>query len=111
MTGAELKKMVEQKRAEGQELLSIMFDNSLYAYFTKDIHPDVPDHIFDTSKIRQIGGVDCVETELLIQSQVIGHAPITMTTVHPTDMIQALMFVPKDKWEEVDPRELNANYC
>lgn len=111
MTGNELKAIVEAKRAEGQELLSIMFDNGLYSHFTKDAHEDVPDHVFDVNNIKSIGGVDCVEVKLSIRSQIIGNPNIEMTTVHPTDMIQALMFVPKDDWEAVDPRELNANYC
>lgn len=102
MTANELKALVAAKRSEGQELLSIMFDNSLYAHFIKD-------HQFDDSNIKTVGGVDCVETELKIRSQVIGSQSIPMTTVHPTEMIQALMFVPADRWEEVSPRELRYN--
>lgn len=104
MTASELKAVVAAKRSEGQELLSIMFDNSLYAYFIKGYR-------FDDSKVKTIGGVDCVETELKIRSQVIGDKSIPMVTVHPTEMIQALMFVPEDKWEEVNPRELRNNFC
>ena len=100
MTGTEMKAIIEAKRKEGQELLSIMFDNGLYANF-------VDDDIFDTSNIKKVGGVDCVEIDTLsFPSGVIGAERIPMIAVHPIEHVQTMMFVPSGKKADIDPKEL-----
>lgn len=100
MTGAEMKSIINAKRGEGQELLSIMFDNNLYANF---VHDDE----FDINCIKSVGGVDCVEINTLsFNSSIPGEEKIKMTAVQPVEYVQALMFVPKDRKNEISPRDL-----
>ena len=95
-----MRAVITAKRNEGQELLSIMFDNSLYANF-------IDDDVFDINCIKTVGGVDCVEINTLSFPSVAQSKPlIPMTTVQPVEHVQSLMFVPKDRKAEVNPRDL-----
>ncbi|WP_304411297.1 hypothetical protein [Bacteroides acidifaciens] len=100
MTGAEMKAIITAKRAEGFELLTIMFDNSLYANF-------INDDVFDINNIKTVGGVDCVEIDTLEFLSVVKSVPkIPMLAVQPVECVQSLMFVEKSRKAEVNPRDL-----
>lgn len=95
-----MKSVITAKRAEGLELLTIMFDNSLYANF-------INDDVFDINNIKTIGGVDCVEIDVLSFLSVVKGVPsVPMVAVQPVECVQSLMFVPKDRKAEVNPRDL-----
>lgn len=95
-----MKSIITAKRAEGFELLTIMFDNSLYANF-------INDDKFNIDNIKTIGGVDCVEIDTLHFVSVIKEAPnVPMVAVQPVGCVQSLMFVEKDRKAEVNPRDL-----
>lgn len=94
MTASEMKALVSSYGAEN--LLTIVYDNSLYMNFDKD-------HVFDINSIKTVNGVDVVEhTEIMSFNSIIpGKSDIPVTSVHPIEMVQALIFSPRDRRSEI----------
>lgn len=106
MTGSEMKAIINEKRKDGQELLTIMLSTAggRCVHFTGN-------DTFNINNIKSVGGVDCfIIDHMYFNSQVIGSPNIQTEIVHPVDTVDALVFVDKDRKVEVSPRDLWENY-